>query len=204
MRVSHESHQKHGNHRYTPVDSGATLLRVVETTEDDRRRRIARAVRERRELMGLTQEALSALSGVSTSTIRAIENWTADDRGFSAKTIRSIEEALYWRRGAFDELEDGGEPEDLLGGDVPIPGMPSVTSERTIGSSRRVFVLSGPQDRVDVAAAQVASALETKPRSAIEDALWERLVQLALAEERHVNEVLRDAIDLYERTLGPR
>jgi transcriptional regulator with XRE-family HTH domain len=170
--------------RKKPAIKGARL--------GEARERAARRIRERREELGLTQESLAAAAGVSVSTVKSLENTKALAPP-SERTERAVEAALLWAPGSIGQIEFGGEPDP-------------VDPDQIDGSQMQVFrnLAAHFPAKVSDNFAVIAAALDARPRSAIEDALWERLVQLALAEERHVNEVLRDAIDLYERTLGPR
>jgi hypothetical protein len=178
---------------------------MVEMSEDDGRRRVSRMIRERRDLLGYTQESLAAAAGVSVSTVKSLESWTGQDRGFASKSLRAIEDALHWGRLSIDRIEEGEDPDELLAtGDVPIPGMPFATGERAGHGGGRYYTVFTPKRRVQIAAAEVEAALDAKPRWILDEVLWRELIDLALIEERHVTDVLRDAIDLYKRTLGPR
>lgn len=69
---------------------------------------IGAAVRGLRKRKGLSQTELAHRIGVSLSTIQSLEKWTGEDmsRGFNAKTIRGIRQALGIRieyRWVFDD-----------------------------------------------------------------------------------------------------
>jgi transcriptional regulator with XRE-family HTH domain len=77
---------------------------------DDGWKRVGARARQRREDLGLTQEAVAHAAGVATSTIRLIE--TARQSRYQPTTLRSVSIALDWPPGAIDAIRKGGEPED--------------------------------------------------------------------------------------------
>lgn len=71
---------------------------------------IGPAVEQRYKELGLTQETLAWIAGVSNSTVR---NALASRVG-KRRTWPSIERALAWRSGSLERMQDGLEPEEAM------------------------------------------------------------------------------------------
>lgn len=75
---------------------------------DEAWRRLAGAVRARRDELGFTQAELAVESGVSEPTIRVIE--TARRGSYQRATLRAIAQALGWTPDSLDRILRGEEP----------------------------------------------------------------------------------------------
>lgn len=71
-------------------------------------KRVARAVRQGREQLGLTQAELASKAGVSEPTIRVLE--TARRTGYQRATLREIASALGWTPDSIDRILDDKPP----------------------------------------------------------------------------------------------
>jgi transcriptional regulator with XRE-family HTH domain len=89
-----------------------TLLADGETTtgagNEHTWRRLATAVRARRDERGWTQLEVAARGGLSIDRIQAIEG-TRSDR-YSSRTFAKLERALEWESGSCRAILDGGDP----------------------------------------------------------------------------------------------
>ncbi|WP_214322056.1 helix-turn-helix transcriptional regulator [Nonomuraea sediminis] len=74
------------------------------------RESLGKAVRARREELGLSQQALADISNVAASTIRNIEA----DRVGEARTWSQIEQALGWMPGSPEAIHEGQTPQPIL------------------------------------------------------------------------------------------
>lgn len=99
------------------------------------------AVRARRDLLGLTQDDVP---GVSSSTVRKIENGTADS--FRRKSIVGYMRALGWPPDAFERLEAGEDPSTLAEPapvvDVRTPVEDALLADDGISDDSRDLLLS--------------------------------------------------------------
>lgn len=82
-------------------------------SEPDLRKRLARRIRTRRAELGLSQDALAERAGIGVNTIIRMEQ--ADFAKNRTKTWTSVEEALGWTTGFFDDYLAGEVDEDLEG-----------------------------------------------------------------------------------------
>ncbi|SEM49799.1 hypothetical protein SAMN05660976_05280 [Nonomuraea pusilla] len=81
---------------------------VLVTTKTGDWQRLGRYVRERRELLRLTQQDVTSRGGPSIATIRNIEAASRDS--YRGLTYSQLENALGWEHGSVDEILRGGEP----------------------------------------------------------------------------------------------
>jgi transcriptional regulator with XRE-family HTH domain len=140
----------------------------MRTMADEPWRRLAGAVRARRDALGWTQAELAARSGVSEPTIRVIE--TARRSSYQRATLRAIAEALGWPTDS---------PDRILRGEEPMP-----TAEDAAG---RPVSDHGDGARIDALERQVAELGDREAR--LERVVAElserwRQVQVELAAER--------------------
>lgn len=75
---------------------------------DEPWKRLAKAVRRRRDGLGLTQVQLANKADVSEPTIRTLER--GEKESYRRPTLRAVELALDWMPGSVDAVLDGGEP----------------------------------------------------------------------------------------------
>lgn len=71
-------------------------------------KRLADAVRQRRDELGMTQEEVAAAGGPSTATMRLLEG--ALGTSYRSRTFTQLERALAWTRGTVRHVLDGGDP----------------------------------------------------------------------------------------------
>lgn len=79
-------------------------------------RRLAGAVRARRDELGLKQVELATKAGISEPTVRVIEG--ARRRSYQKATLRALSQALGWTPDSADRILEGQDPEPS-GEDVP-------------------------------------------------------------------------------------
>jgi transcriptional regulator with XRE-family HTH domain len=77
-------------------------------TDQEGWERLGRAVKARRERLGLTQEEVASRGGPSTATLRNIEG--AQGTGYRARTLYQLDEALGWTRGCAVAIAEGEAP----------------------------------------------------------------------------------------------
>lgn len=92
----------------------------MDIAEPAARRRVAAAIKDRREAKRLRQEDVSAAGGPSKAVMFQLEN--AAEKGYSDATIGKLEDALQWRRGSVAAIVAGGDPTPL---DEPAPQPPT-------------------------------------------------------------------------------
>jgi len=72
------------------------------------RLRLRELMQNTREALDLSQEKFAWKAGVSTSTIKNLEQWDEwPDRGFNAKTLRKVEVGLGWSVGSIMAIAKG-------------------------------------------------------------------------------------------------
>jgi transcriptional regulator with XRE-family HTH domain len=145
------------------------------------RERLGRTLEAFRHESGLSREQLAVRCGLSTSTIKTLETNADPDKAPTPKTKAAIEKALGWEPGSFDAVLDGGEPT----------------------MSRRLPSRAGTdEDEGDGPEAPESRRRYTRLR--LEPDVLEQLERIAYLEERNVNDIVEEAIDLYWRLKGPR
>jgi len=78
---------------------------ITRRAEDAGWHGLARAVRERRQQLGLSQRDLSRLAGLSLNTLGRIE--TARRDAYSPATLQALENGLQWEPGSASEIVIG-------------------------------------------------------------------------------------------------
>jgi hypothetical protein len=141
-----------------------------------RRARFTEIVAGRRRELELTREQLATQCGVSLSTVKNLEGSTDPDRKWNARTKAAIEQAFHWAAGSFETAIQGGDP-------VPLP--------------RSVPI---PASDPDPATARRAGVMELR----VEPKIHAMLDRISVLEQRNINAVLEEALDLYWRIKGPR
>jgi hypothetical protein len=104
------------------VDDLKQKVEAVTHIWDDRRKRrkhreaLQAAIQQRLVERGWTREEFADRAGISLSTVRNLLVSTDPDRQWRKSIQRSVEDALGWRRGAFQSLMDTGEfPFEMYG-----------------------------------------------------------------------------------------
>ncbi|MGH3858544.1 helix-turn-helix domain-containing protein [Actinokineospora sp.] len=95
---------------------------------------VAAAVKVRRDEVGLTQAALAALLGGSTSNVQRIER---GDGGMRRPTIRALERALRWQGGSVEAILAGGRPAPAQ--ESPVNVSPPVGEDITTVDAERAY-----------------------------------------------------------------
>ena len=97
------------------------------------------AIRQRRQDLGLTQEAAARVAGISTRTWIRVED---GDASSSAMTMRKVAMALRWPPDALARIAAGEDPGDLPTVEsVPSPGDPAADTIEQM--ARDIAVLRG-------------------------------------------------------------
>jgi hypothetical protein len=139
----------------------------------------------------MTQNQLAANGGPSSASIRAVE--AARAPSITARTIRSLENALGWESGSVQDI--------LLGNEPTMAQQPVLPDDELIRN------LTELRERL----ASIDRLLVDKARS-IEDAsivslrldseVWDLVKRTAATERRTVNAIVRDAVVLYSDVMG--
>lgn len=140
---------------------------------------IGDAVEARYKKLGLTQERLAWLAGVSNSTIRNVLHGRVSE----ARTWPRVAQALGWKRRSLDQLRAGEEPEEIL----------SVDALRSLwAGATRLEEESGDSE-----------AAESVIRMYDDLVLQIGLVDSGLRNEKHVRDVIERLWSVVVRRLSP-
>lgn len=151
--------------------------------------RLAQAVKERREELGMTQQDLSNRSGVSVPTIRAVERERSGE--LSTRVIRALETALGWQHGSIAAIAIGEDP-TLADDNVSVLRRGPVTITELTDIHETVATLEKLlEQRMEEMKAQQAAAAHVDPE------VFRAAQRLAATEGRTVSDVLSDALNLY-------
>lgn len=159
----------------------------------------------RRRQLGMTQSQLAEAARVSLSTVKVMENSDDPDRIFNRKTVERLEKALKWGVGSFQNVMNGKDPITVEATDVTMAA--NVSASATFGAAVPGLVSeNGPVWTIDPDALDLARVeTPTLSRAIYPDQRVSNLLdQIQFREGRNVNEILEDALHLYEKMRGPR
>ena len=195
----------------------AVYLRLQDLVAN--RIRLANFVRDRRaELNDMSQEELAARTGVSVSTIKIMERRKDNNprRGFNLRSQRALEVGLGWAKNSIANILAGGDPV-IADSDPSEFGIPwgevddgttwsdaeteAKWSDGDAGTTRKAVEALRERLRIEGSRPVDQSSLVALR---VERGVVDQLRALALGEQRNLNDVLEDAVDLYVRVHGPR
>jgi hypothetical protein len=156
---------------------------------------LAKAVRDRRRALNLTQVEVTERGGPSVGTQQGIETGRASR--LSKRLRRALERAIEWEPGSIDRILAGGRPQPLAGSDaaVAVPvAQDAVATEERFAVAQRVLemkrTLAEHQNVMPESAREALEAEITQAAREVEAAIIKMLPWLSDQERGHAIRIL--------------
>lgn len=152
-------------------------------TGDSRWKTLGKALRARREQLGLSQHELTARGGPSAATVRYAENGQGGP--YRSLTIVAFERALEWEPGSFLRILNGGEAQDTPTPENVLPLVAAAGIDLTAVLER----INAQLDKIS----QVTDVVGGKAVR-VPDDVWALLAEIANERDCTVSEALAQCI----------